>query len=211
MTTHNNNHAHPSPTLREAVRKRIIILDGAMGTMIQDYGLKESDFWNETLRKSLNGDKTAADVQMKGNNDVLNLTRPDIIADIHQRYLDAGADLIETNTFSSQRISQSDYHLENFCYDMALAGARIARSMADEFATPQRPRYVAGSIGPNKPHLLDVARREICNPQSHHRPNSTGLCRTNKGHCSTAVWTHCSSKPSSTRSMPKWPWTLPTD
>lgn len=167
MTTQNNNHAHPSPTLREAVRERIIILDGAMGTMIQDYGLKESDFWNETLRKSLNGGKTAADVQMKGNNDVLNLTRPDIIADIHRRYLDAGADLIETNTFSSQRISQSDYHLENFCYDMALAGARIARSMADEFATPQRPRYVAGSIGPTNrtcsmsPDVSDPAARSL--------------------------------------------------
>ena len=167
MTTNNNNHAHLSPTLREAVRERIIILDGAMGTMIQDYGLQEADFWNETLRKGLSCGKTANEVQMKGNNDVLNLTRPDIIANIHRRYLDAGADLIETNTFSSQRISQSDYHLENFCYDMALAGARIARSMADEFATPQRPRYVAGSIGPTNrtcsmsPDVSDPAARSL--------------------------------------------------
>ena len=99
-------------TLRDAAAQRILILDGAMGTMIQDYGLTENDFRNEQL----------ADIpgQMKGNNDVLNLTRPDVIMDIHRRYLQAGADIIETNTFSSQRISQADYRLEGYAVRLSL-------------------------------------------------------------------------------------------
>ena len=108
--------------------------------MIQSYNLTEADFRGERF----------ADVpgQMKGNNDVLNLTRPDVILDIHKRYLAAGADIIETNTFSSQRISEADYHLEECSREMAYEGARLARKMADEFSTPDRPRFVAGSIGP---------------------------------------------------------------
>lgn len=104
---------------------------------------------------------------MKGNNDVLCLTHPETILDIHRRYLRAGADIIETNTFSSQRISQADYHLENFCYDIALAGARLARRCADEFSTAEHPRFVAGSIGPtNKtlsmsPDVSNPAIRDI--------------------------------------------------
>lgn len=145
--------------MRKAIKDRILILDGAMGTMIQSYNLTEADFRGERF----------ADVpgQMKGNNDVLNLTRPDVILDIHKRYLAAGADIIETNTFSSQRISEADYHLEEFSREMAYEGARLARKMADEFSTPDRPRFVAGSIGPtNKtcsmsPDVNDPAARDI--------------------------------------------------
>ena len=145
--------------LNDIIKERILILDGAMGTKIQTYGLTEADFRGERF-KDLPG-------QLKGNNDVLSLTRPDVIADIHQAYLKAGADIIATNTFSSQRISQADYHLEEAAYDMALAGARIARQVADAFSTEEKPRFVAGSIGPtNKtcsmsPDVSDPAARDL--------------------------------------------------
>ena len=145
--------------LNDIIRERVLILDGAMGTMIQTYNLSEEDFRGERF----------ADFQgqMKGNNDVLNLTRPDVIADIHRRYLEAGADIIETNTFSSQRISEADYHLEDAAREMALEGARIARREADRFSTDEKPRFVAGSIGPtNKtlsmsPDVSNPAAREL--------------------------------------------------
>ncbi len=124
------------------IKKRILILDGAMGSFIQEYGLR-------------------------GNNDMLNLTRPDVISDIHRRYLEAGANIITTNTFNAQCISQADYHTEHQVRDMNLAGARLARKCADEFSTPEKPRFVAGSVGPtNKtcsmsPDVSDPARREL--------------------------------------------------
>ena len=127
-------------TLKELIRQRILILDGAMGTEIQQFRLSERDFRGERFRD--------AGGMMSGNNDMLNLTRPGIIREIHRRYLEAGADLITTNTFSSQRVSQADYHLEDFAREMAFEGARIARSMADEFSTAERPRWVCGSVGP---------------------------------------------------------------
>ena len=145
--------------LRQETEKRILVLDGAMGTMIQQYGLEEEDFRDERF--------TDLPGIMKGNNDMLNLTRPDIIADIHCKYLEAGADIISTNTFSSQRVSQADYRLEDFCYKMALQGARLAREAADAFATEEKPRFVAGSVGPtNKtcsmsPDVSDPAARDI--------------------------------------------------
>ena len=146
-------------TLEELIQQKVLILDGAMGTMIQQYGLTEQDFRGERF----------VDIEgmMKGNNDMLNLTRPDVILDIHRKYLAVGADMIETNTFSSQRISEADYHLENFCYEMALAGARLARQAADEFSTPGKPRFVAGSVGPtNKtcsmsPDVSNPAARDL--------------------------------------------------
>ena len=127
-------------TLKEIIKQRILILDGAMGTEIQQFRLSERDFRGERFR----------DVKgmMSGNNDMLNLTRPGVIREIHRRYLEAGADLITTNTFSSQRVSQADYHLEDFAREMAFEGARIARSMADEYATEEHPRWVCGSVGP---------------------------------------------------------------
>ncbi len=145
--------------MEEAVKERILVLDGAMGTMIQQYGLTEDDFRGERFANS--------ETLVKGNNDMLNITRPDIIEDIHRRYLAAGADIITTNTFSSQRISQADYRLENVAREMALEGARIARRVADEYSTPQKPRWVAGSIGPtNKtcsmsPSVDDPSVRDI--------------------------------------------------
>ena len=133
-----------------------MILDGALGTVIQKRGLTEEDFRGERFKD--------AEGQTKGNNDMLNLTRPDVILDIHRRYLSAGADIIETNTFSSQRVSQADYHLEDSARDMALAGARLARQAADEFSTDAWPRFVAGSVGPTNKTLSMSA--DVTNPAS---------------------------------------------
>ena len=134
-------------TLQEIIKERILILDGAMGTMIQQYGLKEEDFRGERF-KDVPG-------LMKGNNDVLCLTRPDVVADIHRKYLDAGADLITTCTFSSQRVSMADYHVADYCREMNLAGAKIARDLADEYTkkAPMKPRFVLGDVGPTNKTL----------------------------------------------------------
>lgn len=129
-------------TIEQLVTKCILILDGAMGTMIQKYNLCEDDFRGERF-KDIPG-------QMKGNNDILCLTRPDVIAEIHRKYLEAGADIIETNTFSSTRVSMADYHVENLCREINLQAAKIARELADEYTRkdPSKPRFVAGSVGP---------------------------------------------------------------
>ncbi len=134
-------------TLHDIIKQRILILDGAMGTMIQQYDLQEEDFRGDRF-KDVAG-------QMKGNNDILCLTRPDVIADIHRKYLDAGADLITTCTFSSQRVSMADYQVEDNCREMNLAGARLARALADEYTvrTPEKPRFVLGDVGPTNKAL----------------------------------------------------------
>jgi len=131
-----------SKDIRKILKERILVLDGAMGTMIQQYDLKEEDFRNEKLK--------AHAYPLKGNNDLLSLTRPDIIQAIHKKYFEAGADIAETNTFSSTVIAQSDYHLEAYVYDLNFQSAKIARQVADEFTArePEKPRFVAGSIGP---------------------------------------------------------------
>ena len=145
--------------IQDEITKRVLILDGAMGTVIQEYGLNEQDFRGNRFQ-DIPG-------QMKGNNDVLNLTRPDVIQDIFERYLKAGADIISTNTFNAQRISQADYHLQAYAKEMNLASARMAREVADKYSTPEKPRFVAGSVGPtNKtcsmsPDVSDPARREL--------------------------------------------------
>lgn len=128
--------------MEEEIRKRVLVLDGAMGTMIQQYGLSEADFRGERF-KDIPG-------MMKGNNDILCLTRPDVIEEIHRKYLEAGADIIETNTFNATSVSMADYHMETFCREINLAAARLARRVADEFTarTPEKPRFVAGSVGP---------------------------------------------------------------
>ena len=145
--------------LNDIIKDRILILDGAMGTKIQTYGLTEADF---------RGDRFAhIKGQLKGNNDILSLMRPDVIEDIHRQYLEAGADIIATNTFSSQRISQADYQLEDAAREMALEGARIARQVADRYSTEEKPRFVAGSMGPtNKtcsmsPDVTNPAARDL--------------------------------------------------
>lgn len=145
--------------LQDIVKQRVVVLDGAMGTMIQRYRLDENDFRGTRFAD--------AATEMKGNNDMLNITCQHVVEDIHRKYLSVGADIISTNTFSSQRISQSDYHLEDCAREMAYEGARIARRMADEFYTADRPRFVAGSIGPtNKtcsmsPDVSDPAKRDV--------------------------------------------------
>ena len=145
--------------LDDIIKERILILDGAMGTKIQTFGLTEDDFRGVRFA-SIPG-------QLKGNNDILSITRPDVITAIHRDYLIAGADIISTNTFSSQRISQADYSLESVAYEMAYESARIARQVADEFSTEEKPRFVAGSIGPtNKtcsmsPDVSDPAARDL--------------------------------------------------
>lgn len=129
-------------TIQQLIRERILVLDGAMGTMIQQYNLSEADFRGERF-KDIPG-------QLKGNNDLLCLTRPEVIEDIHRKYLVAGADIIETNSFNATSVSMADYHVQAYCWEINLAAARLARRMADEFTalTPEKPRFVAGSVGP---------------------------------------------------------------
>jgi 5-methyltetrahydrofolate--homocysteine methyltransferase len=128
--------------LQAALKQRILVLDGAMGTMIQRHVLTEAQYRGERFRDSAK--------DLRGNNDLLNLTRPELIAEIHAQYLEAGADILETNTFNSTAISQADYGLEAFAAELNLAGARIAREVADSYSarTPAKPRFVAGVLGP---------------------------------------------------------------
>ena len=119
---------------------RILVLDGAMGTMIQQYQLREEDFRSVRFAKH--------NYDLKGCNDVLSLTAPFVVRDIHRKYLKAGADIIETNTFNAQRISMGDFGLQDYCREINLAAVQIARQCAEDYSTPEKPRYVAGSIGP---------------------------------------------------------------
>ena len=129
-----------TPTLSDAASRRVLVLDGAMGTMIQRYHLREEDFRGYRFAKHPQ--------PLTGCNDLLSITSPDVIRDIHRRYLEAGADLIETNTFNAQRISLADYGLENHVRDINLAACQLAREQADAYTTEDKPRYVLGSIGP---------------------------------------------------------------
>lgn len=128
--------------IEDILRERILVLDGAMGTMIQRHKLEEADFRGERFKNHAS--------PLKGNNDLLSITRPDIIKDIHRQYLLAGADIIETNTFSGTSIAQADYHLEEVVYELNYQSAKIAREVADEITktTPDKPRFVAGAMGP---------------------------------------------------------------
>jgi 5-methyltetrahydrofolate--homocysteine methyltransferase len=153
--------------IHNELKKRILVLDGAMGTMIQRYKLEENDYRGTQF-------KDVADLQ-KGNNDLLSLTQPQIIAEIHEAYLEAGADIIETNTFNSTRISQSDYGLAEYVHEINLNAARIARQVADKYSKidPLKPRFVAGAIGPtnktasmspevNDPGFRNITFDELC-------------------------------------------------
>lgn len=128
--------------IEEILDQKILVLDGAMGTMIQRHDLEEADFRNDRLK-----DHPKA---LKGNNDLLSITRPDIIKEIHSLYFEAGADIAETNTFSGTTIAQADYGLENYVFELNYESARIARAVADDFTSkqPHKPRFVAGSMGP---------------------------------------------------------------
>lgn len=137
-----NNAMSKLHQLKELLSKRILIIDGAMGTMIQRYKLEEKDFRNESLKDHPK--------PLKGNNDLLALTRPDVLRAIHAEYLEAGADILETNTFSGTTIAQEDYSCEHLVYDINYQSAKIAREVADEYTRkdPGKPRFVAGAMGP---------------------------------------------------------------
>jgi 5-methyltetrahydrofolate--homocysteine methyltransferase len=128
--------------IEKILRERILVLDGAMGTMIQRHKLEEADFRGDRFKDHKH--------PLKGNNDLLSLTRPDIIKDIHHQYFAAGADIAETNTFSGTTIAQADYHLEEYVYELNFQSAKLAREVADDFTKrePSKPRFVAGAVGP---------------------------------------------------------------
>ncbi len=128
--------------IHKAIKERILILDGAMGTMLQRYNFSEEDFRGERFKDFPH--------PLKGNNDLLSLTQPKAIQEVHRHYFDAGADIVETNTFSGTTIGMADYHLEELVYELNFESARLAREIADEFTAknPDKPRFVAGSIGP---------------------------------------------------------------
>ena len=129
-------------SILQEINKRILVLDGAMGTMLQRYNFSEEDFRGERFVNFPHS--------LKGNNDLLSLTQPQAIRDIHAQYFEAGADIVETNTFSGTTIGMADYHLEDLVYELNFESAKIAREVADEFTAknPEKPRFVAGSIGP---------------------------------------------------------------
>src|SRR5450432_304335 len=129
-------------TIQDNLKERILIIDGAMGTMIQRHKLEEADYRGERFKDW--------HTDVKGNNDLLSITRPDIITGIHKQYLQAGADIIETNTFSSTVIAQADYDMQSLAYELNVASAKCARAAADEYTArnPAKPRFVAGAIGP---------------------------------------------------------------
>ena len=156
MTLPTYTRAQQLPAILE---QRIAILDGAMGTMIQRFKLTEAQYRGERFADF------AYDV--KGNNELLSLTRPDVIRDIHEGYLAAGADLIETNTFGATSIAQDDYHMGHLAYEMNLESAKLARAACDKFSTPEHPRFVAGALGPTpktasiRPDVNDPGARHI--------------------------------------------------
>lgn len=144
--------------IKKALQHRILVLDGAMGTMLQRYNFSEEDFRGERFKDYPSS--------LKGNNDLLSLTQPQAIAEIHRKYFEAGADIVETNTFSSTTIAMADYNLESIVYELNFESAKIAKEIADAFtkANPEQPRFVAGSIGPtNKTASLspDVNKPEF--------------------------------------------------
>lgn len=145
--------------LPEILRQRIAILDGAMGTMIQRYKLTEADFRGERFKDHAK--------DLKGNNDLLQLTRPDVIREIHEQYLAAGSDLIETNTFGATSVAQEDYALGHVARELNVAAARLAKECCAKYSTPDKPRFVAGALGPTprtasiSPDVNDPAARNI--------------------------------------------------
>ena len=149
-----SSHQTRTRALEEAIRSRILILDGAMGTMIQGYSPDE---------KAYRGDRFDNHTDdLKGNNDLLSITQPQIIREIHTAYLKAGADIVETNTFNATSISQADYALEHLVTELNFESARLAREACDEVTAqnPDRPRFVAGVLGPNESNRIYFSRRQ---------------------------------------------------
>jgi 5-methyltetrahydrofolate--homocysteine methyltransferase len=163
--------------MEDILKERILVLDGAMGTMIQRHTLEEADFRGERFKNHAHS--------LKGNNDLLSITRPDIIKDIHRQYFEAGADIAETNTFSGTSVAQADYHLQDIVYELNYQSAKIAKEVADEFTArePNKPRFVAGAMGPtNKtlslsPEVNNPGYRAITFDQlkAAYREQATGL------------------------------------
>lgn len=149
-------HPHRVQLLLDALEQRILIIDGAMGTMIQRHGLQEADYRGERFvdgfdrQQPEHGHGPGCGHDLKGNNDLLLLTKPEVIAGVHTAYLEAGADLVETNTFNATAVSQADYHLEHLVYELNKVGAQVARACCDavEAKTPDKPRFVIGVLGP---------------------------------------------------------------
>ena len=145
--------------IQQALATRILVLDGAMGTMIQRYKLGEAEYRGERFANF--------DHDVKGNNELLVLTRPQVIQEIHEQYLDAGSDIIETNTFGAQRIAQGDYHMESLAYEMNVAAAKIAKAACAKYSTPDKPRFAAGAFGPTpktasiSPSVSDPGARNV--------------------------------------------------
>jgi 5-methyltetrahydrofolate--homocysteine methyltransferase len=147
--------------LHQAIQQRILILDGGMGTMIQSYKLKEADYRGERFANY--------HMDIAGNNDLLCITKPQVISEIQRAYLEAGADILETNTFNSTRISMADYDMEDLVYELNFAAAKLARDLCDEFTTKDssKPRFVAGVLGPTSrtcsisPDVNDPAKRNV--------------------------------------------------
>ena len=150
--------------LEQALETRILVIDGAMGTMIQGHQLEEADFRGERFANH--------GMPLKGNNDLLVLTQPEIIEGIHRQYLEAGADLIETNSFNANAVSMADYGLEEIVYELNVAAARVARAAVDAYSTEERPRFVAGVLGPTnktasisprveEPEFRDISYEEL--------------------------------------------------
>ena len=158
-----------SPTeqkLRDLLAQRILILDGAMGTMIQQYKLTEADYRGERF-KDFAAPAGQRQLFVKGNNELLSLTQPRIIQEIHEQYLAAGADIIETNTFGATSVAQDDYHMASLVYEMNVASAKLAKAACDKYSTPDKPRFVAGALGPTpktasiSPDVNDPAARNV--------------------------------------------------
>ncbi|MCY1254339.1 Methionine synthase [compost metagenome] len=164
MSAPESTAAAPRPYTRAAelprlLQERILILDGAMGTMIQRYKLTEADYRGARFAEHK--------VDVKGNNELLLLTRPQVISEIHEQYLAAGADLIETNTFGATRVAQEDYKMADLAYEMNVEAARLARAASDKYSTPEKPRFVAGAFGPTpktasiSPDVNDPGARNV--------------------------------------------------
>ncbi|MGN1153716.1 MAG: homocysteine S-methyltransferase family protein, partial [Candidatus Gastranaerophilaceae bacterium] len=145
--------------LEKSLEERILILDGAMGTMLQKLHLTEEDYRSERFKNHT--------AELKGNNELLSITKPDVIKNVHKQFLEAGADIIEANTFSANSISQRDYNLSNLVKELNVASVKLAREAANEYSTSDKPRFVAASIGPtNKtasisPDVMNPAYRDV--------------------------------------------------
>ncbi|MFJ2989135.1 methionine synthase [Collimonas sp. NPDC087041] len=159
---------NPTETrLRELLAQRILILDGAMGTMIQQYKLTEEDYRGGPSGRFIDFTGPGRELFVKGNNELLSLTQPHVISEVHEQYLAAGADLIETNTFGATTVAQDDYHMAHLAYEMNVVSAKLARAACDKYSTPDKPRFVAGALGPTpktasiSPDVNDPAARNV--------------------------------------------------